>query len=193
MSEPLRSFIAFDVDDDEVLKKLSKVQETLVKTGADLKLVKPQNIHVTMRFLGNIQPNLVEKIHNAMAQYTFAPFDIEIRGIGVFPTVKYVRVVWAGIQNGAEKLEQIFNQLEPRLRTLGFKPDTKGFNSHITIARVRAARNKAQLIRCINELADYTFGVYRLNCLKLKRSVLTPKGPEYSTLKEVWAETGRQM
>lgn len=188
MPEPIRSFIAFDIDNKEIMNKLSAVQEKLVKTGADLKLVKPENIHITMRFLGNIQPAMVDKIHNEMEQIVFTPFEAQIQGVGAFPTLKYACVVWAGIKKGAEKLEDIFNQLEPRLRKLGFAPDKKGFSPHITIARVRTGRNKAELVHCINELTNYEFGVLQVNCLKLKKSVLTPKGPIYSTLKEVCRE-----
>ena len=188
MSEPIRSFIAFDINNYEVLKHLSEIQERLVKTGADLKPVKLENIHITIRFLGNIQPNMVEKIYNEMEQIAFNPFEVEIRGVGAFPSLKYARVVWAGIQKSADKLENVFNQLEPPLRKLGFKPDAKGFSSHITIARVRTGRNKTELSRCLNELAPYEFGVSKVDCLKLKKSVLTPRGPIYSTLKEVCRE-----
>ncbi len=188
MPEPIRSFIAFSIDNKEILKRLSEAQKKLTTTGADLKLVKPENIHITMRFLGNIQPDMVDKIYSEMKQVTFTPFEVEIQGIGVFPTLKYPRVIWAGIQKGAEKLEDIFNQLEPRLQKLGFKPDPKGFSPHITIARVRTGRNKTELANRINELANYEFGVLKANCLSLKKSALTPQGPIYSTLKEVCPE-----
>lgn len=188
MLEPIRSFIAFDINNEGILKRLSAAQEKLVRTGAYLKLVKPQNIHITMRFLGNIPPKMVDRIHSQMENVAFAPFDVEIRGVGAFPTLRYTRVIWVGIQKGAERLEDIFNQLEPSLWELGFRPDKKGFSPHITIARVRTARNKAELVRCINELTSYEFGVLKVECLKLKKSVLTPKGPIYSTLKEVHRE-----
>jgi len=188
MPEPIRSFIAFDVNSDQVLKRLADTQEKLLKSSADLKLVAPENIHITMRFLGDIQPSMVDKIHSEMEQVAFSPFEVEIRGVGVFPTIKYARVVWAGMQKGAEELKNVFSQLEPRLRKLGFKPDSKGFSPHITIARVRTGRNKAELARCINELTNYEFGVLKADCLKLKKSVLTPKGPIYSILKEVCRE-----
>jgi len=157
----------------------------LVETGADLKLVKPKNIHMTMRFLGNITPPLIDLIYEAMQKVSFSPFDVEIRGLGAFPSLRYARVVWAGIRRGVEQLSDIFSQLEPELRKLGFKPDPKGFSPHLTLARVKSARNKAELIRCIKESADYEFGIVKAECLRLKRSVLTPKGPIYSTLKEV--------
>jgi len=185
MPEPIRSFIAFDINNEKVLKRLSETQEKLEKTGARLKLVKPENIHITMQFLGDIRPDMVDRIHSKMEQVAFTPFEVEIQGVGVFPSLNYARVIWTGIQKGAEKLGNIFNQLEPGLRELGFRPDKKGFNPHITIARVKTGHNKAELVRCINELASYEFGVLKAECLKLKKSILTPKGPIYSTLKEV--------
>lgn len=185
MSERIRSFIAFDIDNESVIKQFSEAQATLVNTGADLKLVKPQNIHMTMRFLGNISPPMVDSIHGEMKKISFVPFDVEIKGLGVFPKLKYARVIWTGIRKGADELTNVFNQLEPLLRGLGFKSDPKGFSPHLTIARVKTGRNKSELIRCIQELADYEFGVVRADCLRLKKSVLTPKGPIYSTLREV--------
>jgi 2'-5' RNA ligase len=98
--------------------------------------------------------------------------------------MRYPRVVWAGITEGADQLRSIFNQLEPRLRSLGFAPDPKGFSPHLTIARVKSGRNKAELAQCLTENANYEFGVVHAACLRLKRSDLTPKGPIYSTLKE---------
>jgi 2'-5' RNA ligase len=185
VSEMIRSFIAFDLDNELVIKRLSEAQTTLVNTGADLKLVKPQNIHITMRFLGNISPFMVNSIHEEMKKISFVPFDVEIKGLGVFPKLKCARVIWAGIRKGADELTNVFNQLEPLLRRLGFKPDSKGFSPHLTIARVKTGKNKTELIKRIQELADYEFGIVRADCLKLKKSVLTPKGPIYSTLMEV--------
>jgi 2'-5' RNA ligase len=185
MPEMIRSFVAFDIEDKSLLRKLSEAQDKLANAGANLKMVKPQNIHITMRFLGNVHPTMVDAIHEEMEKVAFDPFDVELKGVGAFPDMKYFRVIWAGIQEGADELRNIFDQLEPRLRKLGFKPDPKGFSPHLTIARVRSGRNKSELVRCVEELADHEFGVFRVNCLRLKKSVLTPKGPVYSTLKEV--------
>ncbi|UCD26049.1 MAG: RNA 2',3'-cyclic phosphodiesterase [Candidatus Bathyarchaeota archaeon] len=185
MSETIRSFIAFDIENEIVVRRLSEVQNMLVSTGANLKLVKPQNIHVTMRFLGNIALHTADSIHEEMKQVFVTPFDIELRGLGAFPSLRYARVVWAGIRKGSDELVNIFDQLEPRLRRLGFKRDSKGFSPHLTIARVRTGRHKAELAKCVEELIDYEFGVIRAACLKLKKSVLTPRGPIYTTLREV--------
>lgn len=184
MPESIRSFIAFDMDDESVLRKISEVQGFLARTGADLKLVEPRNVHITVRFLGDISPANVEKIFGEMQKVQFLPFDVKLQGIGAFPTPHSPRVVWTGMTEGTDKLRGIFDQLEVGLLRLGFAPDPKGFSPHLTIARVRSGRNKAELAKCILENKGYEFGVVRAGCLRLKKSDLTPKGPVYSTLKE---------
>ncbi|MGC8896061.1 MAG: RNA 2',3'-cyclic phosphodiesterase [Candidatus Bathyarchaeia archaeon] len=184
MPEMIRSFIAFDIDNESILKRITEVQNLIVKTGADLKLVEPKNIHITVRFLGNITTPMVEKIYEEIKKVQFTPFNVKIQGVGAFPNLRYPRVVWAGITEGADQLRSIFNQLEPRLRGLGFAPDPKGFSPHLTIARVKSGRNKAELAKCLTENTSYELGVVNAACLRLKRSDLTPKGPIYSTLKE---------
>ena len=180
----VRSFLAFDIESDAVLSRLTEAQGKLVPTGADLKLVEPKNIHITVRFLGNIKAATADKIFDEMQKVQFAPFNSQIKGIGVFPDLRYPRVVWAGIIDGADKLKNVFSQLEPRLRGLGFAPDPKGFSPHLTIARVRSGKNKTELAKFITKNADFAFGTINAKCLRLKKSDLTPKGPVYSTLRE---------
>jgi 2'-5' RNA ligase len=184
MPETIRSFLAFDIESDTVLNRLTTAQKLLVQTGADVKLVEPQNIHITVRFLGNITPAIAEKIFEEMKKIQFTPFNVQIHGLGAFPNPRYSRVVWTGITEGADQLKNVFSQLEPRLRGLGFTPDNKGFSPHLTIARVRSGRNKQQLAEFITENTNYEFGAVNAKCLRLKKSTLTPKGPIYSTLKE---------
>lgn len=185
MSEMIRSFIAFDMDNELVLKKIADTQSLLNEAGADLKLVDPKNIHITIRFLGNITQSAVEKIYEEMKKVQFTTFEVKIQGIGAFPNTRYPRVLWAGITEGVNQLRSIFAQLEPCLHSLGFAPDPKGFSPHLTIARVKSGRNKVELARFVNENAHCEFGTIRAACLRLKRSDLTPRGPIYSTLKEV--------
>jgi 2'-5' RNA ligase len=185
MSEHIRSFIAFDLENDQVLDRLSSVQKLMVETGADLRPVAPQNVHVTLRFLGDISPAMVDKLHEAMKNVKFAPFNIQIKGLGVFPSLNYPRVVWAAMTTGTEQLKSIFSQLEPQISVLGFAADAYGFSPHLTIARVRSATNKQRLAEFVTKKADYEFGIIKANCLRLKRSQLSPKGPTYSTLREV--------
>jgi RNA 2',3'-cyclic 3'-phosphodiesterase len=185
MSEQIRSFIAFDIENEQVLNGLSAAQKLILETGADLRLVAPQNIHVTIRFLGSISPGMVEKVYEAMKNVKFTPFTIQIRGLGVFPSINYPRVVWAGMTEGVNQLKNIFNQLEPQIRALGFQADAYGFSPHLTIARVRTGANKQHLAELLTKKGDYEVGTIKANCLRLKRSQLSSKGPTYSTIKEV--------
>jgi len=185
MPEAIRSFIAFDIENAAVLERITQMQKILAKTKADLKFVEPENIHITLRFLGNITLSSVEKIYEEMRKVEFTPFDVKIQGVGAFPHIRYPKVLWAGITEGANQLRNIFSQLEPSMRSLGFIPDIRGFSPHLTIARVKSGKNKAELAKALEENINYEFGKVRANCLRLKKSDLTPKGPIYSTIKEV--------
>lgn len=185
MPEQIRSFIAFDIENEQILTRLSAAQKLILETGADLRLVAPQNIHVTVRFLGSISPSMVEKVYEAMKNVKFTPFTIQIRGIGVFPSISYPRVVWVGMTDGVEQLKTIFNHLEPQIRALGFEADAYGFSPHLTIARVKTGANKQRLVELLTKKGDYEIGTINANCLRLKRSQLSPKGPTYSIIKEI--------
>jgi len=184
MSEQIRSFIAFDMQNEQVLNRLAAAQKLLVETGSDLRLVAPQNIHITTRFLGDISLGMVDKVYEAMKKVKFTPFNIKLCGLGVFPSLNYPRVVWAGMTDGVEQLESIFTQLEPQIRALGFAANAYGFSPHLTIARIRSGRNKQNLAELITKKVDFEFGIIRADCLRLKRSQLSPKGPTYSMLRE---------
>lgn len=183
--ELIRSFIAFDIEDENVVRELSKVQSALLECGADIKPVEAENIHVTIRFLGGIPSVMIERIYNEMNKITFSPFDIEIKGLGAFPNIRHINVIWAGIGRGVNELRSIYYQLEPNLQKLGLRPDDKGFSPHITIARVKSGRRREELAQIIRKYEDYKFGIIKAKCLRLKKSVLTSRGPTYSTLREV--------
>lgn len=185
MSETIRTFMAFDINEQSVLQKFSDIKKSLLGTGADLKPVETQNIHITMRFLGDVNSTMVNPIHEAMKKVSYSAFDCEIRGLGAFPSIRHANVVWAGITRGANELRNVFSQLEANLTQLKFRPDPKGFSPHLTLARVKSGRNKAELADFLQKTSDYEFGIVRADCLRLKKSVLTPKGPIYSTLREV--------
>jgi 2'-5' RNA ligase len=184
MSEFVRSFLAFDLENDAVKKKLTEIQTRAIQTSADLKLVETENIHLTIRFLGDITLTMAEKIFLEISKVQFKPFVVQLTGLGVFPSLSYPRVLWAGISQGSKQLQDVVSQIEPRLQSLGFPPDPKAFSPHLTIARVRSARNKPQLADFVTKNEKYDFGTVNVECLKLKKSELTPKGPIYSTLKE---------
>lgn len=180
-----RAFIAVDID-EEVRKRIVDAQGQLEATGADLKLVEPENIHVTMKFLGDIPDGKVVEIAEALKRSAagVSKFDIGVKGIGVFPNLGYVRVVWAGVEEGREELVELEKKIERELQPIGFRPE-RGFVPHLTIARVRTARQKERLAAFLRQMSGTEFGVTRAQAVELKQSTLTQKGPIYSTLAKV--------
>ena len=187
--ERIRSFVAVDLDEPNVRERIVKAQRGLEQTRAQLKLVDPTIMHLTLRFIGEIPQATVEKVKEAMDPVQFQPFEVEFSGMGAFPNLNRINVVWVGIRQGLDKLNDIFNQLEPRLRQLGLPADNKGFSPHLTVARVRSAANKSALADYVSSLGETDFGRVPVNSVRLKRSTLTPKGPIYTTIHEVTAKS----
>lgn len=185
-SEGVRAFLAFDVEDEKVLERIVRAQRELMPTGAHLKLVKPENIHVTMRFLGTIDSRMVELISKFLDEMKFQEFEIELKGLGAFPRPTSPRVIWIGVGRGNEELTKVFNEMEPRLNSIGIRSDIRPFHAHVTIARVKGGE-RGRLIEVMRKWADYEFGVISGKYFRLRQSVLTSKGPVYSTVHEAEA------
>lgn len=184
----IRSFIAVDLEDEGVRRGLVSAQGLLRRTGADLKLVEEENIHVTLRFLGDTPIGDIARIVGELSGVKFKPFRAEVKGVGVFPGLSRPRVVWAGFRKGEKEFEDLFQRIEPRLRGLGVRPDNNPFHPHITLARVGSGKNRDQLVRQIMELSDEPFGELLIKSFQLKKSTLTPKGPVYENLHVFKAE-----
>jgi len=178
----VRCFVAVDFEDPELLDSLVRAQDLLRGTGADLKVVERENIHLTMRFLGDVREGLLEELKGVVSGIGFEPFRAELRGLGAFPNLRRPRVVWVGLTKGAEELSEIFKRLESGLLGLGFRPEGRGFSPHITLARVRSGRNREKLAEQVSRNADEEFGEFTVRYIRLKKSVLTPKGSIYSTI-----------
>ncbi len=181
----VRAFIAIDID-EATRHQLVNAQQQLIETGAQLRLVEPQNIHVTIKFLGEVPEDKIPAIADAIraAVKNIEPFDIHVRGIGVFPSLKYIRVVWAGVAEGRDHVIAIEQNLDRELEPLGFRPE-RDFVPHLTIARVKTARHKEKLATLIEGMINAEFGVTHARAIELKQSKLTPKGPIYSTLARI--------
>lgn len=187
MSEALRVFIAIDISEYSVLNNLIKTRDSLVETGADLKPVSNENLHITIRYIGEIPMYIVNNICNELSKLSFKPFRVKIHGVGVFPSITRPRVIWAGITEGIDELTQIHDSIENMLNKLGIPPDREKFIPHITLARVRSNRNLSKLIKLINNMVTIDFGECQVNEVVLKRSILTSSGPIYNNLFSVKA------
>jgi 2'-5' RNA ligase len=185
--ERIRSFISVDLDENSILERIVAIQKALEQTRAQLKMVEPQIMHLTLRFLGEIPRSTVEKVKEALDSLRFQSFEVEFTGLGVFPSPRRINVVWVGIKQGQDQLNGIFQQFEPKLRQFGLPPDNKGFSPHMTIARVKSAMNREQLAAYVESKRDEEFGKMAVKAVRLKKSTLTPRGPIYKTIHEALA------
>ena len=183
----MRSFVAVDLEDPTIREHIIAAQQGLEQTRASLKIVDPNIMHMTLRFLGEVPLPTVQKIVEAMNEVRFRTFEAQFTGVGVFPNIRRISVVWVGMARGHEELNDIFRQLEPKLQKIGLPSDNKGFSPHMTIARVRSGLNRDALAQYVEKMRDYEFGKMTVSAVRLKKSTLTPKGPIYSTLHEVKA------
>ena len=176
----IRCFIAVDISKNTNIEKLLKEIE---KSGAIVKLVELKNIHITLRFLGDINENIVYKIEDILknALINIKPFKIELDGVGVFPNINYIKIIWIGIKK-TEILEEIFNRINKEINLI--VPDNKmqKFKPHITIGRVKSAKNKEKILNIIKKYENKKFSEILIKTIKLKKSELTSKGPIYSDL-----------
>lgn len=180
--ELIRSFIAVEIEDPAVLKKLIEVRNRFVATGAELKPVEDENIHLTLRFLGEIPEETVKKVAEILEKLNKPGFKIRVAGVGAFPTPHNPRVIWAGVSEGAENIVEIYRAIEKEVRKLGIPAEREEFVPHITLARVKGRRGLASVTRLILELEKHDFGETPVTRICLKKSVLTPRGPIYSDL-----------
>ncbi|MCK4347101.1 MAG: RNA 2',3'-cyclic phosphodiesterase [Thermoplasmatales archaeon] len=178
-----RGFIAVDID---VFPKLLEFEKEIKDTGANIKLVEPENVHITLKFLGDTNEDLIEEIDGIIndATQNIEPFNIKLNGAGVFPNQNYIKVIWLGIKQW-EQLEGIAQKIDEQLHKMGFKKEKRKFSAHLTIARVRSAQNKDKLLQIIEKYKDFEFAEINVDSIKLKKSELTPKGPIYTNLKDV--------
>jgi 2'-5' RNA ligase len=183
-----RAFISTDIEPDQRL--VSAIGE-LGRARADLKIVKPELLHLTLKFLGDTDESIVDDIATRIASSAegIAPFKIRLKGMGAFPSLSNVRVVWVGIEDG-RPLVEIAKRLDASLLELGFERDRKGFVPHLTLARTRSARNMANVLEVIRRNPATDYGEYPVDRVLLKKSVLSPHGPTYSTVREHLLGTG---
>jgi 2'-5' RNA ligase len=166
----MRTFIAVGIS-DEVRQRIAELQKELPSKEA-LKVVDPGIIHITLKFLGEIDESKVPEIKKIISSISFEPFTVTTKGVGVFPNENFIRVIWIGAPS--PELDAMAKELNEKLKTLGFKSEE--FTSHVTIARVKT---KIDLTRFLADHREEKFGSFAVDGLRLMKSTLTPKGPIY--------------
>ncbi len=178
----IRSFIAIDVEDPEIVSKIVRVQEEILSSSARLRPVERQNLHFTLKFLGNVEESRIELVVSTMREVlgSFDPFPMHLKGVGAFPRVSRPNVVWIGVDEGRDVFIEMAKELDRSLAKLGFKRETKGFEPHLTIARVKGY--SGDLPEIIRRISDVDIGFIDVEEVRFKKSTLTPQGPIYETL-----------
>ncbi len=169
----MRLFIAIDFNE---LKDYFIELQKLLPLNAKLSLTK--EFHLTLKFLGEVQPNNVEKIISALKNVKFHKFEVFLDSIGIFPTENYIRVVWVGL-NPEEKVIELQNHIEKSLEKI-FRKE-KDFKAHITLARVKEPEDKKSFVEHVKKIKveSKKIGVKDFRVIK---STLTSKGPVYEDL-----------
>lgn len=171
----MRCFVAVEISDD-LKSGIISLQKSLPEI--DAKLVEEENLHFTLKFLGEIDDkNLSEStkiLSNTVKE--FRPFSAVIRGAGAFPNINYARVLWLG----CPELYNLQKAVDDSLSLL-FKKERE-INPHLTIARIRSARSKQELMDFINKNKNIEIGSFVVKEIKLKKSILTQKGPIYEDI-----------
>jgi 2'-5' RNA ligase len=185
--EKIRSFIAIELP-EELKQALTRLQEELKSSGSlPVRWVEPKNIHLTLKFLGDIDVAITGKITVALEETVRGspPFSIEVSGLGVFPNMNRIQIIWVGLFGELEKLGQLQKRIEEALKPLGFPAEGRPFTPHLTLARVRdyARPDERQKLGEIISAASFE-GKYKINVntVHLIKSQLTREGPIYSKL-----------
>jgi len=181
----IRAFIAVDLD-DPVIEKICNVIEILNSRLTEIRWLRKENLHLTLKFLGNIAESQVEPITAALRHPLglFSPCTISAKGLGVFPDFRRPKILWVGLTG--DQLVQLAAEIESALMPIGFTPENRAFTPHLTIGRWREGSRPAKNLRQeIDSLNDFEFGACAVRQIVLFQSVLKPEGASYSELRTI--------
>ncbi len=179
----IRAFVAINLP-DELMVKLKEVRDSLASSQKDVSWVRPGAIHLTLKFLGDIETEEVDKVAEALflASAGIKAFTLKAEGVGGFPNLKSPRVIWVGIRESPE-LIRLQKNIDERLFESGFEKDDRPFNPHLTLARVKTPGAGRELGKRVEESKIDIDVDFKADYFVLFRSVLSPKGAEYTELR----------
>jgi RNA 2',3'-cyclic 3'-phosphodiesterase len=184
--EVIRSFLAIELP-DQILSKIGEVQKELKSSRADVRWVSPEKIHLTLKFFGNIEEVKIDSIINAIEGpvHKTPTFSLLVRGMGAFPHIKNPRVIWVGLVDPKGVLASFQKEVELRLSEIGFEPEDRAFQPHLTLGRVNSNRERNELVGTMEKHLGEAFGELMVERVILFKSELRPSGPMYTSLREV--------
>ncbi len=182
--EGIRSFIAIEIPQPFQVA-IGDLQNTLRRTEAEVKWVRPEGIHLTLKFLGSIREEDLERISQAISPLVreWEPFELRIRGLGCFPSSRNPRVIWIGIDQGGKEVSALERVVEDTMALLNFAPESRTFTPHLTLGRVRSSKERSSLIRAMESRKDSEVGTFRAKEVHLFRSELRPSGAVHTKLR----------
>lgn len=187
--EQIRSFIAIELPSG-LKQELTRLESQLKATNQPwVKWVKPDSIHLTLKFLGNIAIDSTTAITRAIEASArgIKPFRLTVRDLGVFPNLKRVQVAWVGISGEVDELTRLQKRLESKLAPLGFTPESRPFTPHLTLARLRerASANERQGFGELITSTKFEGDDIEVKDISLMKSQLTRAGAIYSRISQV--------
>jgi len=184
LSEQLRLFFAVPVA-AQLTESLTQIQQELRAAGAKVSWTRPENLHFTLKFLGDTPEDQVTELNEVAARVAedIAAHQIEIGGVGGFPNRSRPRVVWVGCTAGSEQFAQLGEKLDQYLSEAGLaEPDKRKFTPHLTIGRVRSRHRLEDLADSMQQLSQCEIGPMQVNHFVLMRSQLHPDGAIHTAL-----------
>jgi 2'-5' RNA ligase len=180
----LRTFIALPLA-KAIRDRLIALQEKLATTGAEVKWVEPENLHVSLLFLGEVDERAVADVCRVASDIcqTQAPFPVSVATVGCFPNVRRPRVIWVGVSEGSQELCALHDALEPPLMELGcYRREARPYTPHITLGRVKGERSGTALLPALEKRADWHAGEMPAREIHVLSSELRSRGPSYTIL-----------
>ena len=184
MKQKIRTFVAVEIG-SEVRNRAAELIAALSAAGADVKWVEPKNLHLTLKFLGDVDTGEIHQVCRAVqdAVADAAPFEFELRGAGAFPGAGRPRTVWLGVAQGEEELVALNGRIEPPLEKLGFRREARRYQPHLTIGRVRRGGPGVRALgELLSQRSDFEAGRTAVAEVIVFSSQLDRSGPTYEPL-----------
>ena len=181
----MRVFIGIKLDDN-TLGAIEKFLEPFKKISTPIRWVKLKNVHLTLKFIGEVSEEICSEIENILINnnYNIEPFEITVEGCGKFGRGSSLSILWTGIGQN-EKLSLLFKKIEDSLEKIGINKETRDFKPHLTVGRNRKQFNFKSILKLIEENVDVFISKFRVNAFQFIKSELTQTGPIYTVLKEI--------
>lgn len=184
MGPTIRAFIAIELT-AEIKNQLGILIEQLKTSRADVKWVSPTNIHLTLKFLGDVPEKKLPSVHEALAGLlkNHPAFSLSLEHLGAFPTLRHPRIIWVGINKGADESTAIATAIDNCLCGFCINKETRPFSAHITLGRVRSGKNLSALATALTTISVPRSSQQNVPAITFFKSTLTPHGPIYDAIK----------